>query len=290
MVESLYEHPVLCRPARPADRAAVMAITADIWDGEDYVPHVWDHWFWQDIGLLAVAERDGQVVGQGHMLDMGLGEWWLRGLRVDPRLQGNGIGAHLHHYFVDQWLRRDGDVVRLATHAHQTAVHRMCDQTGFSRVATFVLAAADPEDSGDPSLLEPVESMSADEISERLNVSPLTKSFAGLMDLGWRFALVRPERLRAEARLHLLCHTPTDSLLLIRPGGQAQRQAQLLAVEAGMSDLRSVLTSARLWAAVQDFEDITWLAPSEGAFTELAEAAGFEIERDDTLHIYERRR
>jgi GNAT superfamily N-acetyltransferase len=290
VTESIYDHPVLCRPARPADRDAVMVITADIWDGEDYVPHVWDHWFWQDPGLLAVAEQDGQVVAQGHLLDMGLGEWWLRGLRVDPNHQGQGIGAHMHRYFVDQWLRTEGEVVRLATHAHRTAVHRMCDQTGFSRVATIVLAEAEPLNKGGTSDLQAIDSLAAASASERLGRSALAHALNGLMDLGWRFAQVRAERLLAETDLVLLRHAPSDSLLAIRPAGQDQRQAQLAAIEASTDDMGAVLASARLWAAENELDGVVWLAPDDDAFVQLAEAAGFGIERDDTLFIYERRR
>lgn len=267
-----------------------MAITANIWQGDDYVPHVWDQWFWRDPGLLAVAERGGRLVGQGSLLDMGWGEWWLRGLRVDPEHQGEGIGAHLHEYFVDQWLRTGGDIVRLATHTHRIAVHRMCDQTGFSRVATFVLAVADPDRDGDPSDLGPVDSIAADEVSDRLRRSALAASFSGLMDLGWRFAEIRAQRMESETTVRMLRHGPSDSLLLIRPSGQDGRELQLLALESGVGDLVAILTSVRRWAAANDFEGVSWLTPTDGPFADLAESAGYRIEQEDTLHIYERRR
>lgn len=288
MPEFPSQHPVLCRPARPADRMAVMDLTADIWDGDDYVPRVWDHWFWQDPGLLAVAVREGQLVGLGNLLDMGLGEWWLRGLRVDPDHQGEGIGAHLHNYFVDQWLRTDGRVVRLATHAHRIAVHHMCDRTGFNRVFTFVLTTGDPDPSSEPGI-EPAD-VTPEVLAGRLLEAPLAKAFSGTFDLGWRFGEVRAERMCFEGDTQVVRHAASGSLVVIRRTGQEAREAQVLATDAPVAALTEVLAAVRRWAAVQEFDEVTCLAPDVAEFTEAAVRAGFQLEQEDTLHVYERRR
>ena len=34
-------NPIVCRPALPMDTPDVIELTRRIWEGEDYVPHVW---------------------------------------------------------------------------------------------------------------------------------------------------------------------------------------------------------------------------------------------------------
>jgi GNAT superfamily N-acetyltransferase len=264
-----------------------MAVAAEIWEGDDYLPYVWDRWFWRDPGLLAVAERGGRVVGMGHLLDMGYGEWWLQGLRVEPASQGQGIGAHLHRYFVDRWLHTGGDVVRLATHKHRLAVQHLCDETGFTRIGSVVLATASSLDGG--SELEPMEEVEPDAVFERLRVSDLSAALGGLLDLGWRFAAIRPERL-ADSELKTLRHRPTGSLVVYRLAGEGDTEAHVLAIEAALPEMTDVLASARRWAANQGLGRLIWLAPTVGEFTVRAEAAGYELQEDDTLFVYERRR
>jgi hypothetical protein len=79
---------VLCRPAIESDRADVLEFCRNIWDGEDYVPYVWDEWFRDPTGLLAVAEYDGHAIGCSKITQISTGQWWLEGFRVDPKYQG----------------------------------------------------------------------------------------------------------------------------------------------------------------------------------------------------------
>ncbi|RME32959.1 MAG: AI-2E family transporter, partial [Thermoflexia bacterium] len=50
------------RPACPEDRSGMEAVCGTIWDGEDYIPEVWDEWLADPDGELTVAELDGRVV------------------------------------------------------------------------------------------------------------------------------------------------------------------------------------------------------------------------------------
>jgi GNAT superfamily N-acetyltransferase len=74
------------RPALPEDRERILAISAKIWEGQDYIPHVLDRWLCE--GGLFVAELSGKVVGFAKNTELSPGEIWLEGLRVDPEHQG----------------------------------------------------------------------------------------------------------------------------------------------------------------------------------------------------------
>jgi GNAT superfamily N-acetyltransferase len=164
-----------------------------IWEGEDYVPEVWDEWMAVDSGFLIAAVWQGRAVGLSHLVDLGGGEWWLEGLRVDPRLQGRHIGSHLHAFQVENWLSTSGTVVRLATHSSRGAVHRMCLRTGFSRSAEVSEIQFEAEPGAHQFRVEGREV--APTVLDRLLDSPSQRALGGMMDLGWRFARITEDRI-----------------------------------------------------------------------------------------------
>jgi len=68
----------------------VLELTRTIWEGDDYVPHVWGEWLADPQGLLAVAEHQGRVLGLGKLTRLSEDDWWLEGLRTHPNTKGGG--------------------------------------------------------------------------------------------------------------------------------------------------------------------------------------------------------
>jgi len=50
---------VHCRPAQERDTPAVLELCSHIWDGDDYVPEMWQGWLADPYGRLLVAEYQG---------------------------------------------------------------------------------------------------------------------------------------------------------------------------------------------------------------------------------------
>ena len=48
---------------RPADRERVVELTADVWEGHDYLPEVFEAWVADPSADFMAAEEDGVVVG-----------------------------------------------------------------------------------------------------------------------------------------------------------------------------------------------------------------------------------
>jgi hypothetical protein len=101
------------RPAGKSDRAAVLAISRQIWEGHDYVQHFFDRWM-RDGGLM-IGEMRGRVIGFGKITELAPGELWLEGLRVDPRKGGHGLGRELSRRILHTALDRRPRSLRLAT-------------------------------------------------------------------------------------------------------------------------------------------------------------------------------
>src|SRR5512143_3375071 len=120
---------VVCRPALARDQADINEFCKGIWEGHDYVPEVWSHWFKDPNGILVTAEYSGHAIGCSKLSLIAEGQWWLEGFRVDPNHQGLKVGSRLHTYLTDWWLEHGDGTVRLLT--QNIAVHHLCARGGY---------------------------------------------------------------------------------------------------------------------------------------------------------------
>src|SRR5207244_8922335 len=70
------------RPLRPADRPRVLEITARVWEGTDYLPHMLDRSLADPAATLEAAELDGVVVGCQGLRPITQGVVFYEGLRI----------------------------------------------------------------------------------------------------------------------------------------------------------------------------------------------------------------
>lgn len=130
------------RPARPEDRAAVLAFCEGTWDDGDYIAEVWDEWQEASDGALLVAVLDERPVGVVHARLVSEDESWLEGIRVDPAVRRRGIGRVLLSRALVASRERGAAVARLFTSADNTASQQLVAAFGFAQVAAFVDYAA----------------------------------------------------------------------------------------------------------------------------------------------------
>jgi ribosomal protein S18 acetylase RimI-like enzyme len=137
------------RPIRLEDKARILAFTAHTWGEEegDYIGDVFDAWLADRAGEFTAAVLADQVVGIAKLTDLGDGEWWFEGLRVDPAQRRKGIGEALNRYQVDLARRLGGQVMRYMTGGENTGSQTIGQRAGFEHVITFAayLADATPE-------------------------------------------------------------------------------------------------------------------------------------------------
>lgn len=85
------------RQATATDKPAVMKIAETVWEGNDYLPEVWDRWVSEpsNEGFLMTGEIEGQVVAVQHIDFQPKQVAWLEGIRVDPAFRNQGIGGRM---------------------------------------------------------------------------------------------------------------------------------------------------------------------------------------------------
>ena len=98
-----------------AYRSRIIDFTTHTWEDGDYIDKVFDPWLEDSEGRFITAVQGGNPVAIAKLTDLGEGELWLEGLRVDPAHRGLGIGKAMHQYMLALCDQVDGQAVRFST-------------------------------------------------------------------------------------------------------------------------------------------------------------------------------
>jgi GNAT superfamily N-acetyltransferase len=208
---------VTIRTARLADRARILAISSQIWEGDDYVPQVIDEWLRMRDSEVAVADLNGAVIAFGHTVNLIPGYVWLEGIRTDTAAQGHGAGKALTEYFIEKATREGAQRIGLSTYIDNLASIHIIEQYRFVRQASFILAEAklDGPARSTAELSPLVSAVPFDEARAWiLGSASMTKS-CGFLSQGWKFWPV--------ARPGVVAWPPFDAAIGIRSGDGSLR-------------------------------------------------------------------
>jgi len=137
------------RIAREADRERILAISAQVWDGYDYVPRVLDAWLSGEDGELLVALLDGSVAAFSYRTWLAERHAWLQGIRTDTARRGRGAGRALTEASLERSWRDGAQRIGLSTYRDNAESMHIVEAYGFRRVASFVYLEGDlPEGAG----------------------------------------------------------------------------------------------------------------------------------------------
>ncbi len=207
------------RRAAEADKPAILAIAAQIWEGDDYLPDVIDDWLKPGPAQLIVATSGGRVAGLARYVAEFPGFAWLEGLRVDPAYQGQGIAKALTGRMVEMADEAGVEVTALSTYMDNTASQRVSAAFGFERAVGFAYCEGKLDAvKGHARASTRVVEVARDEAAAFIAASRGLAAGAGYLPHSWRFypfargpeiALARMERvlgIREGGRLAaLLC-------------------------------------------------------------------------------------
>jgi GNAT superfamily N-acetyltransferase len=103
------------RPVRTADRERVLAITADVWEGHDYIDRVFDDWVSDPGAWFQAAEVEGELVGVQRLRPIAAGIVWYEGLRVASTHRRQGLARAMLTAAAAQARGLSFGEIRLAT-------------------------------------------------------------------------------------------------------------------------------------------------------------------------------
>ena len=182
------------RPAQSTDRDHVFAMIANVWEGNDYIPRVWDDWLADRTGAMFVGELDGKPVALAKMTVIDESEDWFEGLRVDPDYRGRGLSRIMLRHCVEYSRSRGVGVLRFITSDQNVAMHRIGADLGFRlRYAPVWYAASALVGASN------VVVLSLDDLLRLMSDvqdSPLLKLTDGVYTYGWTTFTMSEQRIR----------------------------------------------------------------------------------------------
>ncbi len=281
---------VVCRPALQKDTEQVMELSSHIWEGNDYLPYVWDEWMADPDGLLGVAEFKGCIAGVFKLTKFQEDEWYMEGLRVHPDFQGKGVASHIHQFVLETWRKMGCGMIRLTTASYNVKVHRMCEETGFKRIAEFIHYRAPVIDDG-PSSFTQLVMDDAQNAFDFVMTSPSHRLSHGLINLAWVYA--NPQLKHVQEAIEkghawwwrdgagFLSTWEDDDDGVFFPG------IQLLGCR--VEKLKDILLDYRREMGKIGYATADWVAPNEPDSIQAVQEAGFERVWEISLYIYELR-
>jgi ribosomal protein S18 acetylase RimI-like enzyme len=190
------------RPAIASDRRRVCEISSQIWNGDDYVPELFDQWLRDASGEFVVALLDGELIGFAHRTWLYPGHAWFEGIRTDPQHRGKGAGRAITAHLIEAAGRDGANAISLSTHIDNRPAIHIIESHGFRRVASFSYLEKQPDDSmsADPidtNVVAPSEEDTARFVDRSLFLERAQRRFPR----GWRFFPFDLDPREAVARL-----------------------------------------------------------------------------------------
>lgn len=287
---------LIIRPAQEDDRAALEAIAAQIWEGDDYLPRVIDDWYSDPHGGFYVATLHDAVVGVIKLTRYAEGEWWMEGLRVDPAYQGHGFGRILHHFVINRVRQHGTGEVRFSTASKNEAVQQLAKETGFTRQAIYLPYGADPLDEPVQGL-QPLAVEDLPRVRAYLDASAHYERAQRSLEWDWSYYRITDDRLRERLESGLVYgwHSTGDTLggvVIINPVTKdrwpGQPTLKIAYCDVPDAEMAGAARDIRRLAAALGRVRVRIKAYSAPDRIAGLEAGGFEREWDGEVWLYAR--
>jgi GNAT superfamily N-acetyltransferase len=270
---------MLIRPARPADREAILDFCRDTWGpgSGDYVEHAIDRWLAGGDGMLAVVEQEGRAVASCYTRLMSPHEAFFSGMRVDPARRRSGLALALVEYCLAQAGAQGRTVARLIVDANNVAALGAVARARFHQVGSMTAWERSVGDRAGATRV-PASLSTGPGGADRAPAPPP----GALWAIGWSVRELTGDDVAERAANHHALALG-EGLALLRP----DEQHLWLAWLDGTPVARACLVEAALDATVAGgFSRCRALLASDPATARALSAAGFEHGLE--YHVFER--
>jgi len=293
MTQTFSSPQVVCRPALARDQEDINEFCKGIWSGYDYVPDVWEHWFKDPHGILAVAEYNGHAIGCSKISLISAGQWWLEGFRVDPNYQGLKVGSRIHNYVTDWWQEHGDGTLRLMTSAENRAVHHLCEKTGYVKTHEVCGYAAGPIDASVGNFSPANDTAEAAAFAMQSESLKLTDQ---LIDFGWRIGMPNEQVFdkysgyKADFVHTFYWWNNKQGLFGAWEDTENDKRTLFLGVLAcALEDMPAFLVDIRSFATRKNFDSIFQIAFVNPQVISQLERAGFMKDWEHNAFVFEKK-
>jgi hypothetical protein len=171
----------------PEHKEKVLQISKDIWEGDDYIPQIFDEWVADPYGEF-VGLFDGEtLIAFGKMTYLTPTDVWLEGLRKDQKSEVKGIARYFtEHYLKILSQRKDLTSVRFATYFQNYGSIIPAERCGFQRVLTCSLKNLEINSKGKIEISPNItHEISYKKFKDYILTSSYLKKCKNLLSKGW---------------------------------------------------------------------------------------------------------
>jgi N-acetylglutamate synthase-like GNAT family acetyltransferase len=194
------------RRVRISDRDDVVEISRHIWEGNDYLPSVFEEWLKDSCRYFYGVEVAGHVVAVGSMRLIENGRTgWMEGLRVHPDHRGRGYANVLTKTLVRKAERLDIQRLRYTTGARNLASIKLAKTAGLAKIMEMaVFWHPSPRPLLRAENHPPIRKSSSKQAYDLLEASPSIVP-KGILVFDWKALDVTHENLEQIGKTHELC-------------------------------------------------------------------------------------
>lgn len=266
------------RPARPEDKAAVLAFCQNTFSWGDYIANVWDDWVKQEHGGLFVALVDGQPVGIVHAALLDHAAAWMEGMRVHPAFRRQGIATALDERACAFARDHHCQVARLVTSVKNTAAQSHLNISKYHPAARFNDWESNPQ-VGEFDFWRVATEDAASTILARWIQSPLyTASHGVLPNRHWRWIALDEQRLHQQIHAGEVRVIPNGFALLPAFDEDDWNGLSIHGLVGDADQAHRIALAARAEAAYRGYAHVEAILADYAPINAAMERAGFKSE------------
>jgi hypothetical protein len=279
---------LVIRPARRADRGAILAMSKEIWGGTDYLHLVWDRWFADPNGGLLTITLDGKPVGASKITLLAPREVWFEGLRLHPRLHGRGLTKQINRYSFQVAAKHHPRSIRYSTGAGNAASRHLGETRGFWLIARAQWMWGKARKRGGLNA-RPAQLRELPAVFRFITASDCYKATGGIYGLGWSFPELTQTRVRDLITKKRVLRYPKQGRLTavaIYDIGLIDDDVCLGFVDGPDSQIGALARDVLRIAGERGDDDASAMLP-DGRHADLAFKAGFNMVEPAPAVVYE---
>lgn len=175
------------RKITPMHKEKVIQISKEIWEGDDYIPEIFDKWVSDAYGEFVGLFKENELIAFGKMTYLTPTDVWLEGLRKHQQSDIKGVAKYFTEYYIEILSnRRDITTVRFATYFSNYGSIIPAEKCGFQRILTcslknFEIGSKKKSDIPDTITAD----ISYDEFKEYILNTKYLRQCRGLLSKGW---------------------------------------------------------------------------------------------------------
>ena len=269
------------RRVREADKERVFDISSQIWEGDDYIPYVFDTWVKDTEGEFTAAFLEEKLIGFARYKIMKDGSAWLEGIRADSACRGMGFGNEMTKYYIEK-AKTDGvQTLRLSTYFENNKSIHILEKNGFKKDAYFSFLYKDIDEGFEKSMPNNVVPILSTGAAWYFAVnSSFYKMTNAYLNHGWHFEKMTYEYLETLIKDQKVFGTIKDgrmtAMLVLTEDSHGEGGYSIAFLDGDLTGMKKLIDFTLAWVKRSKGKYVSTMAPLGEELINILLLSGFE--------------